>query len=148
MNVNIKQKLAEKSAYIALALLLTLIIAFTVIAIVTAVNSQEEVPATPPEVSGDENTPPENSGDTETGGKVEDTENPEEKPEEKPEAPVYKAPCDGYVQKEFSDDTLVFSQTMNDHRTHLGIDIAGKLGDPVKAFCKGTVEKIYSDPFM
>ncbi len=149
MNINIKQKLAEKSAYIALALLLTMIIVFTVIAIVAAVNSQEEAPVAPP-VSGEgEGTPPEeNGGDAETGGEANPAPDTETDTVPEPEMPVYLTPCEGYIQKDFSNDTLVFSQTMNDHRAHLGIDIAGKLGDPVKAFCKGTVEKIYTDHFM
>jgi murein DD-endopeptidase MepM/ murein hydrolase activator NlpD len=149
MNVNIKQKLAGKSAYVALALLLTMIVAFTVIAIVAAVNARPEEPELPPVSDGENQTPNEEkpegegNGDTQTGGEIED-----EPPVSEPEAPVYAVPSDGYIQKDFSADTLVFSQTMNDHRTHLGIDIAGKMGDPVKAFYKGTVEKVYNDPFM
>ena len=150
MNVNIKKKLAGKSAYVALALLLTMIVAFTVIAIVAAVNARPEEPITPPSNSENENQTPneekpggEDNTDKETGGEIEDEPSVNE-----PEAPVYAVPSDGYIQKDFSADTLVFSQTMNDHRTHLGIDIAGKMGDPVKAFYKGTVEKVYSDPFM
>lgn len=142
MNVNIKQKLAGKSAYIALALLLTMIVAFTVIAIVASVNSREEIPELP---TTDQTLPAEGEQDSQTGGEI---EGGAQSPDTQVQAPVYAAPCNGYIQKDYSSDALVFSQTMNDHRAHLGIDVAGKLGDPVKAFYKGTVEKIYTDPFM
>ncbi len=156
MNVNIKQKLAGKSAYIALAVLLIAIIAFTIVAVVAAVNSQEEDMLPSGNEAGNEQNPPsENGGETETGGNVNGGENEGgengEKPGDttpEPEKPVYVTPCEGIIQKDFSSDTLVFSQTMNDHRMHLGVDVAGKLGDPVKAFAKGTIEKIYTDPFM
>ncbi len=149
MKVDIRKKLEGKSAYIALALLLTMIIAFTVIAIIASVNSQEE--PTPPPVNNEEIPAPEGEGDATTGG---DVSEPDKAPDTEtdvtpePEAPVYITPCEGHIQKDYSDTALVFSQTMNDHRIHLGVDIAGKLGDPVKAFCKGVIEKIFTDRFM
>ena len=147
MKVDIKKKLEGKSAYIALALLLTLIIAFTVIAIVASVNSTDEPES--PIVNSDEVLQPDD--DQTTGGDVnEETgdSNDQTTITPEPEKPVYLTPCSGYIQKDYSDTVLVFSQTMNDHRIHLGIDIAGKIGDPVKAFCKGVVEKIFTDKFM
>lgn len=154
MNVNIKQKLAGKSPYVALGLLMVAILAFTVIAIVAAVNEKDE-PTVPPIVN-------ETPKDEENGGDVPSGAEPDTKPEDSetgkeedgkendktPEVPSYVLPCEGAVQKDYSEDVLVFSQTMNDHRIHLGVDISGKLGDPVKAFGGGTVERIYSDSFM
>ena len=155
MNVNIRQKLAGKSAYIALAVLLVTILVFTVIAIIATVNAQDE-PELPPVEEGDNSVPgnesiePDNGNDAPTVG---DPSEPEDtpsdtQPEGEPEPIVYGVPCVGAVQKEYSADTLVFSQTMNDHRIHLGIDIAGNVGDPVKSFGKGTVERVYNDTFM
>lgn len=152
MNVNIKQKLAGKSAYIALAILLLAIILFTVLAIIAAVNARDE--ATEPPVSN-EIPAPDSSGDQQANGNVNESDVPsvEDTPpasgdDSAPAVPVYLAPCDGYIQKDYSDTVLVFSQSMNDHRVHLGIDISGNIGDPVKAFAGGTVEKIYADRFM
>jgi murein DD-endopeptidase MepM/ murein hydrolase activator NlpD len=79
---------------------------------------------------------------------IDEITEPDDPANTEPQTPTYTAPCDGHIQKDFSEDTLVFSQTMNDHRIHLGIDVAGKLGDPVKAFGKGVIEKIYTDKFM
>lgn len=146
MRVDIRKKLDGKGAYIALALLMTMIIAFTVIAIVASVNSREE-PETPPVL----NTPEAPDDDAATGGEeiIEpDTDGDTGVDTEPEEQPIYLTPCVGYLQKDFSDTALVFSPTMKDHRVHLGIDIAGNLGDPVKAFCKGVVEKIFNDRFM
>lgn len=156
MNVNIKQKLAGKSAYIALAILLLAIILFTVLAIIAAVNARDEV-TEPPVIN--EIPDPDSSGDQQANGNVNESDVPsaEDTPQDTPPAsgdesapavPVYLAPCDGYIQKDYSDTVLVFSQSMNDHRVHLGIDISGNIGDPVKAFSGGTVERIYADRFM
>ena len=149
MNASIKEKLSGKSAYIALTVLLVSILVFTVIAIIATVNSSEDEPLTDgtapaPEVFLENSEPSEESGAApEPSPAPEQTESviPEQKP-------VYAAPVDGGVQKDYASDVLVFSQTMNDHRVHLGIDISGKIGDPVKAFGVGTVERIFSDPFM
>ena len=149
MNINIKEKLAGKGAYIALALLLAAILVFTVIAIVATVNKRnddvpgiDELPGEDQNQNenngGDENQEPadgdndqSNDGDQSTGGDVTDPGD-----NNQPEVPVYVVPCEGYVNKDYSEDTLVFSQTMNDHRIHLGIDISGKVGDKVMAFSK------------
>ena len=159
MNDKTKEKLAARSAYAILALLLVAALTVTVIAIVTTVNKRnEELPndngdssteqpnpeppatdegnSTPDGQEPDENTPPEN------GNNQPETPNP-------PEAQVFTAPSSGgYVSKDFTEDVLVFSTTMNDYRVHMGVDIAGEAGAPVYAFCQGTVKEIKSDPFM
>lgn len=57
-------------------------------------------------------------------------------------------PSSGYISREFSDSELIYTPTMNDFRTHSGIDITGDIGSPVIAFASGTVADIYNDPFM
>lgn len=59
----------------------------------------------------------------------------------------YAKPADGYIDKEFSDDDLIYSTTMGDYRTHNGVDITGDLSSPVKAINAGTVVDIYFDDF-
>jgi len=69
-----------------------------------------------------------------------------EKPDEK--TPVYVRPTKGSVIKGYYADSLVFSQTMQDFRTHSGVDIAGELGTNVGAYTDGVISKITNDPFM
>ena len=59
----------------------------------------------------------------------------------------YAKPAEGYIDKEYSDDKLIYSTTMGDYRTHNGIDITGDLGSPVKAINSGVIEDIYYDDF-
>ena len=57
-------------------------------------------------------------------------------------------PVNGYIGKEFSEDELIYAPTMNDFRTHDGVDIVGDIGTPVSALADGTVADVYDDPFM
>lgn len=57
-------------------------------------------------------------------------------------------PVAGYISREFSADELLYTPTMNDFRTHDGIDIAADIGSPVCAFADGIVADVYNDPFM
>lgn len=60
---------------------------------------------------------------------------------------IYAKPAEGYIEKEYSDEHLLYSVTMRDYRTHNGIDITGDLGSPVKAINSGVIEDIYYDQF-
>lgn len=57
-------------------------------------------------------------------------------------------PASGYISREFSRDELIYTPTMNDFRTHDGIDITGDIGSPVSAFADGVVEDVYDHPLM
>lgn len=61
---------------------------------------------------------------------------------------VTARPATGYISREFSGDELLYTPTMNDFRTHGGIDIAADIGSPVCSFADGIVSDIYDDPFM
>ncbi len=62
--------------------------------------------------------------------------------------PTFSAPVDNLVLKGFSIDVPVFSYTMNDYRTHGGLDFACSPGTPVLAAADGTVCEIVDDPMM
>jgi len=64
------------------------------------------------------------------------------------ELPEFIMPVHGYVVKGHHADMLVYSLTMNDYRTHQGIDISTTIGAPVFACTSGTIESIYNEPFM
>jgi len=63
-----------------------------------------------------------------------------------PTLPEFVSPVSGTVSKGHSADTPVYSLTMNDYRTHIGIDIAASIGDDVYAAAAGTVKEIWEDP--
>lgn len=62
---------------------------------------------------------------------------------------IYMSPVTSdNIIKEFTVEELAYSATMNDYRTHTGIDIACEIGSPVCAFTDGVVESIHADPMM
>lgn len=60
--------------------------------------------------------------------------------------PTFVLPLDGKLGASHDPTAQVFSDTMKDWRVHLGIDIEGKVGDPVYAAADGRVTKIWDDP--
>ncbi len=60
----------------------------------------------------------------------------------------YIKPIGGEIIKGYHMETLVFSDTMQDFRTHNGVDIAATLGEKVLCYTDGKVSKITDDPFM
>ncbi len=62
--------------------------------------------------------------------------------------PEMSLPVQGKLAKRHSVDVQVFSQTMQDFRVHLGIDVATSAGADVRAAADGVVKKIWEDPMM
>lgn len=58
---------------------------------------------------------------------------------------LYVLPLTNTVQKPFSADAPLYSETMRDWRIHTGVDFAGELGQTVKAVAQGTVVSIEED---
>ena len=62
--------------------------------------------------------------------------------------PELSLPVSGKLTQKHSVDVQVFSPTLGEWRTHLGIDIATKEGAPVCAVAAGKVAEIWEDPLM
>lgn len=58
----------------------------------------------------------------------------------------FVAPVSGEISKDFAKDTLIYSNTLEEWTTHLGIDIKAPKTTIVVAAEKGTVESIKNDP--
>lgn len=88
-----------------------------------------------------------------TAAPIEETTAPQKpvgtEPKEEPNTiPEMKLPVNGTLIKKHSVDVQVFSQTMQDFRVHLGIDVATVEDAEVFAAADGTVSKIWEDPMM
>ena len=72
--------------------------------------------------------------------KSEDTINKIEK------APSFERPIEGEIQKEYAKDSLIYSETLKEWTTHLGVDIKAERASVVKTAADGTVKYIKNDP--
>lgn len=60
--------------------------------------------------------------------------------------PTFIKPVDGEVIKEYSQENLVYSETLKEWTTHTGIDIQADLTTVVKSAEEGTIKAIKNDP--
>lgn len=98
---------------------------------------------TPPKTDKPVTTPPVTTKNvTGTSKQVAEVEAPV------PTLPEFIMPTIGNVAKTFSIDALVWSNTMEDYRTHNGIDICTSIGEGVMAAANGIVTEIYAHPMM
>ena len=63
-------------------------------------------------------------------------------------SPDLRSPLRGKTIAAFSADVLFYNETLEDWRTHSGMDIAAEEGTPVCAACDGTVLSVTDDPLM
>ncbi len=60
----------------------------------------------------------------------------------------FMSPAEGALLVPCSLNTPMYSVTMDDYRTHAGVDIAASVGDSVMCCADGVVTKVYEDPMM
>lgn len=58
----------------------------------------------------------------------------------------FQMPVEGEISKEYAKDSLVYSETLQEWVTHLGIDIKAEKTTVVKAAEEGTIRSIKNDP--
>ncbi len=59
---------------------------------------------------------------------------------------IWSLPVEGDIINDFSNGELVKNETLNEWRTHNGIDIAAEVGSDIHVCADGTVSRIWSDP--
>ena len=60
--------------------------------------------------------------------------------------PIFIKPVEGEIIKEFAKDNLVYSNTLKEWVTHMGVDIKADKTTVVKASEEGTIKSIKNDP--
>lgn len=66
-----------------------------------------------------------------------------------PTVPTLSLPISrGILSKDYSPTVLVYSTTMEDYRTHMGIDINSSIGEGVMAAASGKIADVWYDPMM
>ena len=97
--------------------------------------NQKDEDAEKPSGGGDETQPVGGDGGTQpVGGEVDEF--------------ALSAPVSGIISKGHDASIQVWSNTMEDYRVHLGLDIVASEGAPVCAAADGTVSRVWDDPLM
>lgn len=140
MNQNQKKMRLNRGLSIALALLVVAAICVTIIAVVS---SRRAKPG-PSDTTGSSN-PEQTTNNTKP---EESTKDPDDKPIVADKVSFISPLTNGNISKEWSADIPVFSDTMEDYRVHLGVDLEADAGTPVYAAADGTIESVEFDPMM
>lgn len=107
-------------------------------ALIIPKNTTKETNITTKQITKTENNTKE---EVKTNGETENTETKEEK-----EELSFEKPIEGEITRDFSKDNLVYSETLKEWVTHLGVDIKADKATVVKAAERGTVKTIKNDP--
>lgn len=130
-----KQVRINRAVYLsAIVILLALSVVLVVTVATNRANKNPDDSLPPDSGDGTTQTPPDQNGGSE--------------PTYNDTVPELSLPVSGSLTKKHSVETQVFSQTMNDYRIHLGVDIATETAAPVFAVADGEVAQIWEDPMM
>lgn len=166
-----KKKEQKVAQILYISIIMVLLCMAVVVGLVTAANrrktpensdmshlpdSSETTPKQTSEVTPkqtSESTPKQTSALTPAASVSTEPSSASSKKDEEADAPVptlpeFIMPTIGNVSKNFTIDTLVYSNTMEDYRSHNGIDICATLGEGVMAAAAGVVKEVYQHPMM
>lgn len=75
-----------------------------------------------------------------------DTQEKQEEPQQVINDPTFVKPVEGEILKNYSSDTLLYSETLEEWTTHLGVDYKAEKTSIVKAVADGKIKTIKNDP--
>ena len=87
-----------------------------------------------------------NIKNTTTSKKVDNSNSTSVKDKAEEKDPVFEKPIEGEILKEYAKDSLIYSETLKEWTTHLGVDIKAERASVVKSAADGTVKYIKNDP--
>lgn len=150
-NENNKKRFAGKGYYIALIACIAAVGISGYVFVKTAQESAVETAAVVSQMPSQDskNTESPTAKPTEAAEKTEEMgDSYEETVTQSAEDVTVLWPLEGEVATTFSQDTLTYSDTMADWRTHEGLDILAQEGDLVRATQAGTVTAVYEDDYL
>ncbi len=143
---------ANRILYIAVISVLCLTALIVGIVASVSRSKQNHQPIEPPinneEPTISDVTPPEDSQPAITDEPSKDNDSDVVKPDPSTILPTFIAPTKGVVSTPHDMENVMFSPSMNDYRTHAGIDITSSVGAEVYAAADGKITKIWTDEFM
>lgn len=151
-----KNKIVEffkSKGYIFIALICLAAVIAAGVSIINLNNNDTDEPviayktpdSNPPDVSKATNNP-NNPQSTIASKPVDDNENKGENNQPQTGKISIAKPVQGEIQTEFAAKKLVFNSTLQEWRTHAGVDIASTAGSDVKAAANGKISAVKSDP--
>lgn len=135
---------ATLSKLLYAGVIVALCVGAIVVGIVAANNRKQPQQTTPPDSTVDPEKPSDPATPTEPTKPSEPTE--PSKPDEGKLS--FVSPTIGTVYKSHSSTLPVFSDTLEEWRTHTGIDISTEEGAKVYAVAAGTITRVFEDPMM
>ena len=146
----LKNLKVNRTAVVSTCVLIVAVIIITAVAIASNRSKKDDIPLdTSPNTEQTETvTPP---ADTE---KDDPPKTPTVTPEDTTSKPVedklpsFVLPVSGALTKKHDPTLQVYSNTMNDYRVHLGVDIVTEANAPVYAAADGKVDRIWEDTLM
>lgn len=146
-------KVSRATIVTTVMLIAALVIIISVTVVSNRSKQKEETPDVPETPSVNE---PTDNPEPETSDQPEAPEDPEpEKPDTdtgstvvESKLPSFILPVSGSLAKSHDPKLQVYSNTMNDYRTHVGVDLTTAENAPVYAAADGTVSRIWKDDWM
>ena len=153
LSQRLKNLKMNRPAVISASLLAVAVIVISVIAVASN-RSKKDTVIKPDTVRPDTEQTEQIAPPSDTPVKDKDKENHTSAPSDststqvEDKLPSFILPVSGVLSAKHDADCQVFSNTMNDYRVHLGVDISTESSAPVYAAADGKIDKIWEDTLM